>query len=434
MEMEKYNILPTDSYIVVNKSIINDEDRKILNMLYQPIIGPLPVMLYYLFWSDLERSELISVENTHHHIITNMKVSASEFLSLRRTLEAIGLLKVYVKKDSINNYIYELFSPLSAHDFFNHPILNIIIYNNVGKKEYERLVNYFKIKRVSTNGFEDITASFSDVFESVPLASYDIANDNIRKINHLKLNINTNFDLNFLISSMPKNINLNKIFTKDNKELILNLAFIYEIDAVLMGEIIKGCINEKGLISKEELRKTCRNHYSFDHGGILPTIIDHSQPEHLRKVGKDDSKRAKMIYTFETVSPFEFLKSKNSGGEPMKRDLKLAEDLIIDYGLKPGVVNVLLDYVLKTNNNKLTRNMVETIAGQWKRLKIETVEDAMNLAEKEYKKYKNKNIQRKVVGVKKEEKIPEWFDKKIEKQEFSVGEVNEIEEILKEYK
>ena len=130
MEMEKYNILPTDSYIVVNKSIINDEDRKILNMLYQPIIGPLPVMLYYLFWSDLERSELISVENTHHHIITNMKVSASEFLSLRRTLEAIGLLKVYVKKDSINNYIYELFSPLSAHDFFNHPFLYIIIYYN----------------------------------------------------------------------------------------------------------------------------------------------------------------------------------------------------------------------------------------------------------------------------------------------------------------
>ena len=44
--MEKYNILPADTYVVINKSIINNEDRKILNMLYQPIIGPLPIMLY----------------------------------------------------------------------------------------------------------------------------------------------------------------------------------------------------------------------------------------------------------------------------------------------------------------------------------------------------------------------------------------------------
>lgn len=52
--MDRYNILPADTYIVINKSIINNEDRKILNMLYQPIIGPYPVMLYFSLWSDLE--------------------------------------------------------------------------------------------------------------------------------------------------------------------------------------------------------------------------------------------------------------------------------------------------------------------------------------------------------------------------------------------
>ena len=57
--MDKNNILPADTYIVVNKSIMNDEDRKILNMLYQPIIGPLPITLYYTLWSDLDKSETI---------------------------------------------------------------------------------------------------------------------------------------------------------------------------------------------------------------------------------------------------------------------------------------------------------------------------------------------------------------------------------------
>ena len=51
---------------------------------------------------------------------------------------------------------------------------------------------------------------------------------------------------------------------------------------------------------------------------------------------------SKMIYTFETITPYELLCSKNNGSEPTKRDLKLIEDLIIDYSLKAGVVNVLI--------------------------------------------------------------------------------------------
>ena len=66
----------------------------------------------------------------------------------------------------------------------------------------------------------------------------------------------------------------------------------------------------------------------------------------------------------------------------------LVESLMVDSGLKPAVVNVLIDYVMKINNKKLTKNFVETIAGQWKRLNIETAEDAMNEAEKECKKKK----------------------------------------------
>ena len=56
-----------------------------------------------------------------------------------------------------------------------------------------------------------------------------------------------------------------------------------------------------------------------------------------------------MIYTFETISPYDLLKSKNKDAEPLKRDMKLVEDLMIDHKLNAGVVNVLIDYVLKTN-------------------------------------------------------------------------------------
>ena len=229
---------------------------------------------------------------------------------------------------------------------------------------------------------------------------------------------------------MPKNIDTARVFTKEIKELIINLSYIYDIDAIKMSSIIKGCFNEKGTINKDDLRKSSRNFYQFNNGGILPTIIDCSQPEYLRKPIGDTSNRAKMIYTFETISPREFLIKMNNGNDPTRRDLKLVEDLLVDYKLKPGVVNVLIDYILNVNKRKLTRGLVELLAGEWQRLGIETVEDAMNRAEKEHKKRKNKII--KSEG--KDMKTPEWFDKEISKSSVSDGEENQLEELLKEYK
>lgn len=433
--MKELNISPADTYVVVNKSIITNEDRTILTMLYQPIIGPLPIMLYFSLWSDLDKLELISTEYTHHHLITNMQISLHEILEARKKLEAIGLLKTFFKEENINNYIYQLYSPIKANDFFNHPILNVVLYNNLGKKEYEKLKDYFKTPRINTSNYQDITASFSEVFHSVPLTSYEIINDDIRKKNIQKLNIDTNFDFNFLADSLPSSLDKNKIFTKEIKELILQLSFLYELDVIKMQDIIPICITERGTINKEELRKTCRNFYQFDNHGLLPSVVYNAQPEYLRVPVGDTSKRAKMIYTFETISPYELLKSKNNGAEPTTRDLKLAEDLIINYELKPGVVNVLIDYILKTNNNKLTRNLAETIAGQWKRLNIETVDDAMRVAEKEHKKYRKNNTntgtKQKII---KEERIPDWFNKKIEKQSATIEEQTAMQDLLKDYR
>ena len=428
--MKSYTLLPADTYVVINKTILYDEDRKILTDLYLPIIGMEAVMLYFTLWADLDNSEILSSEFSHQKLVSSLRITINELQTSFDKLEAIGLIKAFIKEGNVNNYIYELYSPVSASEFLSHPILNIVLYSNIGKQEYDNIIKAFKIPRFNTSNYKDITKSFNDVFESTSMTSYDLSLEDIRKYNKLKLNINSNFDFNFLISSMPKNIDTNKVFTKEVKELIINLSFIYDIDAVKMSNIIKGCFNERGTINKEELRKSSRNYYQFDNGGILPTIIDNSQPEYLRKPIGDTSNRAKMIYTFETISPRELLISKNKGNEPTRRDLKLVEDLLIDYKLKPGVVNVLIDYVLNVNEKKLTRGLVEMLAGEWQRLGIETVEEAMNTAEKEHKK-RNKRI---VKIENKSQNIPDWFDKKISKKEINDGEDNQLEELLKEYK
>ena len=89
---------------------------------------------------------------------------------------------------------------------------------------------------------------------------------------------------------------------------------------------------------------------------------------------------------------------------------------------------MLISYVLKVNNEQLTKSYVETIAGQWKRLNIETVEDAMNVTQKEYSKLKKKAEKTKVSTVKEKASVvttkePDWFNKDVDINETTEEEV-----------
>ena len=429
--MKKVSVLPADTYTVFNKSIVTEKDKKLISMLYQPIIGYSAVALYYTLLDDLDKQEIISDDLTHHHLMATMQLKLEDIIIAREKLEAIGLLKTYFKKDNINQFVYVLFSPISANDFFNHPILNIVLYNNLGKKEYEKVLNYFKIPKLNLKDFDDITASFDEVFTPVQGTIMEI-NQDITKKDSNNILINKGVDFNLLISSIPSSQLNDRCFNDETRELINNLSYIYNLNTLDMQGLVRNSLNEKGLIDKALLRKSCRDYYQFDNMGNLPTLIYNKQPEYLKKPEGDNSKWAKMVYTFENITPYQLLKAKYKGAEPTDRDKRLIESLLIDQKLNPGVVNVLISYVLKINNEQLKKSYVETIAGQWKRLNIETVEEAMKITEKEHKKIKKmvspkeKSHPKKVI----DKDVPVWFNKEQNILETTEEEVEELDKIL----
>lgn len=436
--MKELTILPADTYTVVNKTIIQSTDRKLITMLYQPIIGYTATSLYFTLIDDLDKKELISEECTHHHLMSTMQLKLDDIVKARKKLEAVGLLKTYLKKDHVNDYVYTIYSPMTAIEFLNHPILNIVLYNNLGKKEYEKIVDYFKIPRINLKDYEDVSSNFDEVFTTVP-GNILIENKDIVQGENNKIIVNDKIDINLLISSIPNNMINPRCFNEETKELINSLSFTYNIDTLQMQGLVRNSINEKGLIDKIELRKSCRNFYQFENNGKLPTLIYSKQPEYLKSPEGDQSKWAKMVYTFESVTPYDFLRSKYKTGEPSARDLKLIESLLVDQKMNPGVVNVLIAYVLKINDQKLSKNYIDTIAGQWKRLNIETVEEAMRISEKEHKKMKkqfeNKETNNKIIKNyhKKEEQLPDWFNKDLKNEEMSKEEKEELDNILKSF-
>ena len=72
------NLLPADLYIVVNKTTIHEQDRKLITTLYQPIIGYTAVSLYFTLVDDLDKRNLMSEDITHHHLMSTMQLKLSD--------------------------------------------------------------------------------------------------------------------------------------------------------------------------------------------------------------------------------------------------------------------------------------------------------------------------------------------------------------------
>lgn len=425
----KNSLLPADTYTIINQTILTEVDKKIIISLYEPIIGPIAVSLYLTFWADLDKLELMSKDFTHHHLMTILKSKLIDIENARKSLEAVGLLKSYIKRnDNINEYLYELYSPLSASEFLNHPVLSILLLNNIGENEYNILLNSYKKYNFNKSDYEEITSSMNETFKSV---NENVFEENIRNTKKLGINIASSIDFELLESTLPKGLVTSKTFNKKTKDLINQLAFIYNIDSVKMSEIIRLVIDEYGIINKDKLRSATRKNYEYNNNGSLPTIVYRTQPEYLKSPSGDLSNRGKMIHVFENTKPYDFLKSRNKGIKPTSRDLKILEHIAVDFDLPPGVVNVLVDYALLVNNGKINNAYMEAIASTWSRKGIKTVEDAMNLAEKGHK----KNV--KVVKETKNNvniNVPAWMDKDNKSEEMSEEELKELETMFEEFR
>lgn len=426
----EHNLLPADTFIVKNNTVLH-ENRRILISLYQPLIGSTAISLYYTLWTYLDYFEYLSDEIAHNTLFNNMMISINEFIDARRKLESIGLLKTYVKEDKITNYIYEIYSPQTADEFLNNPVFAVSLENALGKREYKKTVDFFKVPAVKLKGYEDITASFTDnfTFDSKNIREVEI--DNIRRKNIGNIKIIPNIDLNTVLSLIPDELLNKRTVNAKQKDLIIKLALIYNFNDEEMISIIRNSINEKKEIDVNKLKQNANKDYEFDNSGKLPSLIYKTQPDNLKSTNEIVNKQNKMIKTFETTSPYDFIASKYNTGKPTSSDLKIISYLLIDLELKPGVVNVLVDYVLKINNNKLTKGFVEVIAAQWKKEGIETVLDAMNLAKREYEIRNKVNSKGKVTSNK---ITPKWINEEIKADIATEEEIKEFEKMLGEIK
>ncbi|MPN42296.1 hypothetical protein SDC9_189853 [bioreactor metagenome] len=99
----------------------------------------------------------------------------------------------------------------------------------------------------------------------------------------------------------------------------------------------------------------------------------------------------------------------------------MLEYLNLDLKLPAEVVNVLIDYVLNINENRLTKRFVEVIATTWVREKVTTKEQAMALTKKTPA-FKSQPSKKKDV-------LPDYYEKmKAKEKEETLNIISEEEE------
>ncbi|MCP8967414.1 replication initiation and membrane attachment family protein [Ectobacillus ponti] len=444
------DLLPVDSYRVRTSGLLHGYDRKVMTMLYQPLIGSAAFSLYMTLWSELEQG---GQDVTHHSLMLSMHMSLPDILRERRKLEGIGLLKVYMKKEpESRQFLYELQPPLTPRQFFDDIVLNIFLFNRLGGKKYQQVKQYFAADEPGFAGYEDVTSSFNDVFQTLTPGQFASAQQEIPQPRLLLSDraeaqapelFHDFFDFPLFLQGVS-NLLPGHMFTDEVKAVIVKLAYVYSISTTTMKDVVLGSLGAYGDIDIELLRKNARDWYQVSHGGKLPAFVDLVQPAAERSMeGKTpNSQEEELIQHLERISPRQLLADLAGGAEPPLADLQVIEEIMISQQLPAGVVNVLIQYVMLKTDMKLSKAYMEKIAGHWARKKVRTVRQAMELAKKETQQYQ-KWAETKQTNPKRSTGRKTKLPKAIAKKEASAEpELNEaeleaerrrLEEMMKEY-
>lgn len=396
-------LLPADSFTIRIKQENKEHSSKVITSLYQPLIGIYAASLYQVLTNRLEKDSYICEETSHRDLMAQMQLPLHHIVEARKKLEGIGLLKVLKKEETDTpGFIYEIQPPLSPEEFFRDDVLSVFLFNRLGREKYRQIRERFIIPALDTSAYKDVTSSFDQVFTSLHQSEMKMTEEIFSENSRMDflsaeggqgIEIKAqSFDIDLLYADLPAFINKEKIKSSENIHAIKRLAFLYRMEPLDMSKEIQRSLDQNEELDLSTLRKKVQEWYRYEYGSEPPALGYRTQPEEYRQM-KDQvpvTGKEKMIKYFEEISPMALLESVSEGAKVPAGDVKIAESLLFEYKLQPGVANVLIDYVLRINNMKLNSAFVQKIAGQWTRAKVTTVKEAMELANKENKAQKER--------------------------------------------
>lgn len=362
-------VLSTDVYQIKLASLVSNVDKDVMVELYQPLIGANATILYLTLLKQ-KRNEEEENEYKLSHLLNILQFNTAQFLSARRMLEGVGLIRSYV--NDIRQYIYVLYAPKNPKDFFDDVLFKGLLIQQIGEKETKKLAMAYKINLDITKDYEEVSASFVDVFKP----DYDDAafkktfKDSIVGHDEGRIRIDFNYDL--FLKYLAENLHIVglQMGKRDLKE-VARYAMLFGFNEKHIAELV-------GAIYIHDNTP----HFDF---ADLKVMCEQEIRRNIQPVTKESNSAMKgsdpiseKCRLMETYAPAKYLKLLQNNTKVSQSDLMIVESLSKDYGFSGGVINAIVDYTLVKCDNKLNKNYCEKVAVSLARENVASAIDAMN--------------------------------------------------------
>lgn len=403
-------LLPNDGFKVVLSDTPSIDYMQSLTHLYQPLLGIQAISLFQTLLNECHHK--FSDIQTHHTLMNYLHIPLKELYEARLKLEGIGLLKTF--KHSSNDktvYTYELQKPFTPKQFFEDAMLSQLLFHHIGDIKFSQLKQVFG-QAHEIQG-EDITASFSEVFQTIEPDRDNAKTTYQNESNH---SLVEPLDFSWLeVMLKQRMIPVRNVLTGKNKKIISELTKLYHLATYEVEKAVLWALTDENTLDIEEFKTACHDLFLTSRSQNLVRLEMKTKEQPAQHNEKELTKEERLTQAFERMSPRELLEILSGGNQASERDVRMIRDVMVSQGLPAPVMNVLVHYVLIQSNMKLSKSYLETIASHWSRANIKTAQEAMNFARKEIHKYKNQP-KRSNFNDRSTEVIPEWFKEREKKR------------------
>ena len=355
-------MLGRDLFKIENNTDISSERFKSLVLFYCPLISTSALSLYEYLLVKGNTASFAEIST----VLNALLLSLDDFESSLKKLNEYKLLFTYAY-DEEGKYLFSLRNPKTRDEFIHDEILvRDFILKTSGDYYNSLLVDVPQMNK--SYSLRDISYKYD--LES--LSGWTSENESYLNIKRNEYSYDSFFDMRSFLSDMSDNLFPIRYRSEDNLKEIARLADLYGINEDRMRTFISKVIrSDSDGIDLKYLRYLCEN----------------SKIEY-KKVPQNSY----------DVSCELFLMSKQEGMSLSSYDKKLLYNLSHDYDLRADVINVLVEHALKVCDNHLIEKYLYSIASDFRRNHVDSVDKAKELL--------NKNISRKTG--RKEVGVPEY--------------------------
>ncbi|QNN75139.1 DnaD domain protein [Weissella diestrammenae] len=365
-------------YRIISQSRLENEQVQVLTNLYLPLIGMEALTLYLTLLGTLGTdSEL----HEHTALIDQMNLSAPKFLQARSKLEGYGLIKTFAQELTTTvQWVYMIFSPLSAANFLNDRLLVQLLRSYLGAETFDRLSDTMLIKPPEVTG-KDVSKGFFDVvneenfssdFKMKPIEQQPTGFELAKDINRPQIDID-------LLTNLLQSFGVSRTELKKYESELMLMQQLYNLDDMMLARIIQAHVTSNQTIDiagmTRQLAVDFQQKQMTNETAHSIEAVETSEPQKAKP-----STNNRLIDQANQMSPLEFLADirEQMGGIVTASEQHAIEQLMRYDKLPKSVINMEL-YVLavKEKRTSLSKALLEATYTDWAQAKLKSPIDVI---------------------------------------------------------